>query len=117
MADQSVGFTYIYKEINPRCANGAYGAVPPRGEIALSFFVERLPIPKSTTHAVAPDGSIGDVIATDPPQEPNTVFAIRFITCGVILSVDTAKRVHGLLGRQLEQMELAQAEILKRGGK
>jgi hypothetical protein len=106
-------FKYVFDDsYNPVYANGAYGGPTPHGEIAVNFFVERNPVPLSETLAVSPDGRPAAPISREPELPDGTVEVIRFITTGVIMSRETARRVYDFLGRHLQAID-AVAEARK----
>lgn len=40
-------------------ANGCFGGIGPRGELIINFFEETYPIPRTVTHEITNQGSIG----------------------------------------------------------
>lgn len=105
MSDKAkITFNYHFSEnYNPIYVNGAYGGVGPKGEIIINFFLERPGIPISHTHEINNDGSLSSK-PKSVPQNPlsNT---IRFIETGIVLSFESAKRIHTWLGQKIEEIE------------
>ena len=50
---KSAGFRVVH-------ADGVWGGATPRGYVAMNFFSERAPIPKSLTHEIMKDGNLGE---------------------------------------------------------
>jgi hypothetical protein len=99
-------FKYVFEDTyNPIYANGAHGGPTPHGEIAINFFFERNPVPLSETFAVSPDGRVTETLAREPALSPGTIEIIRYVSTGVIMSRETAKRVYDFLGRQLQALD------------
>lgn len=102
--DRQITFEYVYsKEYNPIYCNGAYGGISSHGEIIANFFLERMPIAKSTTNIVNPDGSLGGEVKSEPEELNDTI--IRYITNGIILNKNDAKSIYDWLGAQIEELE------------
>jgi hypothetical protein len=100
-------FTYDY---NPKYVNGAHGGVSPRGELVVNFYLERPPLPNAVSHEINQNGTIGAEGAVDP-ADLNTSL-VRYVTTGVVLSLQTARDLHSWLGekvRELEVLEQARA--------
>ncbi len=100
-------FTYDY---NPKYVNGAHGGVSPRGELVVNFYLERQPLPNAVSHEINQNGTIG----AESSIEPGDLHAslVRYVTTGVVLSLQTARDLHGWLGekiRELEALEQARA--------
>jgi hypothetical protein len=104
-----LAFHYIkspeYREIS---AHGALGGPTPRGDIWMSLFGERYPIPRIVEYAVA--GKPGDAITIDestaqPTNVESRQGVIRHVEVTVYMTSDMAKRLHGWLGKQIEVVE------------
>jgi hypothetical protein len=107
---RKVSFKYIFSpDYNPVYANGAYGGPTSQGEIAVNFFVERQPVPIEDTWSISPDGKLLEQVAREPKGEEGTALIIRFVTGGVIMNLEVAKRVYAFLGRHIAQLEGAMA--------
>jgi len=101
---EQIRFKYIFSnEYNPVFSNGVLGGVSFKGEFILHFFQERVPVPKSITHELNADDTLGDEIERDPADHSRLV--IRYITTGVTLNYGDAKRVHAWLGENLKRFE------------
>ncbi|HET6421432.1 MAG TPA: hypothetical protein VFG19_14850 [Geobacteraceae bacterium] len=100
-------FTYDY---NPKYVNGAHGGVSPRGELVVNFYLERPPLPNAVSHEINPNGTIGPEAAVDPEDLNSSL--VRYVSSGVVLSLQTARDLHSWLGekiRELEALERARA--------
>jgi hypothetical protein len=101
---QEIIFKYKFKDdYNPVYANGAFGGVTPLGEITINFYCERHPIPYSTTHQVNEDTSLGEIINNNPEDHQNQF--IRYIESGVILNLESAKRIYEWFGANIKLLE------------
>ena len=102
---ETINYDYIKSgQFRVVYADGAYFALNPLG-LTISFFSERQPIPRRTTHKVKSDGTVGDEIIE---QRVVRDAVIRDTESAVIMSVDTAKRVRDKLGEIIAQYEDAQ---------
>jgi len=108
-SDPSVSFKYIFTyDYNPVYVNGAHGGLSPRGELVANFYLERQPLPNEITHAVTPEGAIGDITAVDPKDLNSSL--VRYVPCGIVLNYENARNLHQWLGNNISEMErLAQA--------
>ncbi len=97
MEQKTIKFEYKFPEdYAPIYANGCYGGKSPKGEIVINFFSERYPVPNSETFELT-NGTIGarkDVDSTEIP-------VIRSVSCGVIMTEDSAREIYSWLGRVL----------------
>ena len=111
--DANINFKYIFTyDYNPVYVNGAHGGISPRGEIIMNFYLERMPLPNELSHAINPDGSIGDVVSVDPSDLNNSI--IRYVPNGIILNLQSAVDLQNWLGSkiaELEQLTKARAEM------
>ena len=104
-----VRFRYIFPEdYNPVYANGVHGGLTPRGEVVMNFFLERLGLPYSQTHDVR-DQKLGKVVRKEPEQP----VIVRYVTTGVVLTIDNAKTIHKWLGDWIDRAERAAEEATK----
>lgn len=102
--NRQIEFKYVFSEdYNPIYCNGAYGGVATQGEIIVNFYLERMPLPKSLTHEINPDGSLSGVVETDPSDLGSKV--IRYVNSGIILNEASAKSIYEWLGRQICELE------------
>lgn len=113
-----VSFRYVFRDdYNPMYANGAHGGVTTQGEIALNFYVERQPLPHVEIHNISPDGKLSALVEREPPQpgEHGALNVIRYITTGVLMNKEVARRVYDFIGRQLAHLEgtVAQSETIE----
>lgn len=97
-------FKYVYADdYNPVYANGAHGGITPRGELVMNFYLERMALPRSITHEINPNGTIGAEAAAEPADLKNSL--VRFIDTGVVLNCQSAKELHLWLGERIKEME------------
>ncbi len=101
----NVRFKYVFEDnYNPVYANGAYGGPTSQGEVAINFYVERQPVPIEESWTVSPDGTLGKQVSREPQDQEATTI-IRFVTGGVIMNRDVAKRIYDFIGRALAQVD------------
>ncbi len=112
-------FKYNFSDdYNPFPANGAYGGVCPTGEIIINFYLERHPLPVSITYETDGSGNILHEIAREPEDQKSSI--VRYINTGVVLNVDSAKRICAWLQDQIssaEKMALEQDNVKQKGEK
>jgi hypothetical protein len=96
-------FTYDY---NPEYVNGAHGGVSPRGELIMNFYLERPPLPNSVSHEINRNGTIGPEATVDPADLNTSI--VRYVSTGVVLSLQTARELHGWLGEKIRELEALQ---------
>ena len=99
---KKVLFKYKFPETyNPVYANGAHGGITPQGELCLNFFLERQPVPNKETYGFSDDGRVtAKPIEFEPVDKADAVF-VRYVSTGVVMSMDTARRLMALIQRQL----------------
>ena len=69
-------------------ADGVHGGLHPRGNIQMSFFSERVPIPKKVSHEIADDGRLGKEIVAERESRDGIV---REVEVGVVMGVEEAR--------------------------
>lgn len=103
-----VHFKYVFHDdYNPEYANGAHGGPTTQGEISIAFYVERNPLPIEESFAVSPDGQLSKPLGREPQLQDGTATVIRYVTTGVIMNLEVAKRVHDFLGKSIATLEAA----------
>lgn len=101
---RTINFHYVFPEdYNPVYCTGAYGGISPQGDIIANFYLERMPIPKSLTHELNDDGSLGEIVQTSPDDLSQKV--IRYVSAGVVLNESNARSICDWLRRQLDELE------------
>jgi hypothetical protein len=101
---QELTFKYVFAaDYNPVYVNGAHGGVSPRGELVMNFYLERMALPRSVTHEINPNGTIGNEVAAEPEGLKSSM--VRFIDAGVVLNFQSAKELHLWLGERVNEME------------
>ncbi|MBI4775104.1 MAG: hypothetical protein HY788_13175 [Deltaproteobacteria bacterium] len=99
-----ITFKYVYQnDYKPVYVNGVYGGTSPRGEIELNFFHERRDLANEITHDLDSSGRLGKVIRTDPKNLNATM--VRFISTGVVMSVESARELNVWLQQKIEEAE------------
>lgn len=99
-----IKFKYLFEDnYNPVYVNGAIGGVNPRGEIVINFFLERHAIPKAQTHEISAKGGLGEVKKNEP--EDLTQSMVRYISSGVVFSLQNAKDFQKWLDVEIKKLE------------
>ncbi len=102
---EKISFKYIFSEdYNPIYVNGAYGGLTSHREIVVNFFFERNGLPYSQTQKVNKDGTLGPPEATKP--EDNDTSFVRVIETGIIMNIDTAKKIRDWLDEKINNLEV-----------
>ena len=101
MGNDSVNIKYIYdKDYNPKFVTGAYGGPISPNELAINFFLERQPVPKSTSIKVDAQGT---------PIEENIDIgnwtAVRVVQNGIIVSLKEAENIYNWLGEHIKSLK------------
>jgi hypothetical protein len=79
--------------------SGAQGGLTPVGEIFVSVYNDRSPIPQATTHQIMPNGRLGGEILEERISKGGMV---REVEAGLLMDIGTAETLHRWLGKQLE---------------
>lgn len=83
-------------------ADGVFGGPTPQQFISMSFFSERLAIPRQTTQAVGPDAQLGkEIIEKRVVRDA----IIRELEICVMLTPQIAIKLHEWLGNHIEQIK------------
>lgn len=80
--------------------DGAVGGPTPRGGLFISFYLERSPIPQTTTHELTKQEGLGQEIARTGKDG-----VIREIECGVVMNLEAAKALSQWLEIQIQKLE------------
>lgn len=100
----SLKFKYMFpNDYNPVYINGIYGGLSPRGEIVANFFLERSPLPYTETITIDDKGQIIAGGVTEPPE--HNINVIRYVSTGIVMSLENAKSFHQWLGQHIQQLE------------
>jgi len=89
-------------------ADGAYGGITPQLGLFLSFFNERLPIPRVLVHSVKPDGSLGEQISAECESKDGV---IREEEIGVAMNVVVARALVQWLQDKIQEVERLQSML------
>lgn len=84
--------------------DGATAGITPGGLLHVAIFNERPAIPQQTVHPIEPDGKVGA-----PTSTITRGGIVREVEVEALMSLDTAKAIHGLLARQIALLEEALA--------
>ena len=95
---KSLKFKYVYPEdLRDLYVNGVFGGVTPRNEIHAHFFSERHPIPKSVTHELKENGSLGPEKSIEKGGD-----VVRFVQTSIIMDVGAATVLRDWLTQNIE---------------
>ena len=104
MNNKSIKYIYKFAEnYNPIYSNGAYGGGTPNGEIIINFYLERQPIPYSEIRQIDETGQLSDEVILEPAGHDINV--VRYVSTGVVLSLEKAKSIHEWLGHHIKHFE------------
>jgi hypothetical protein len=92
-------------------ADGAIGGFTPRGQMFMSLYSERAPLPDVTVQAVE-NGQLGQEIIE---QRKSSEGILREIEVGVIMDLNVAKSLAAWLKERIEIMEQIQSNSRVRG--
>lgn len=102
---KKIQFKYKFDDnYNPNYVTGALGGITPSGDIVASFFFERQSIPKKETYEITEEGSLNPEPIERYPEDQSFT-AIRFIETGIIMNLDTAKKVRAWLDKNITSLE------------
>lgn len=88
-----------YREIH---VDGAYGGVTPKGQLALSFYAERFPIPKSSDFEIDLTGSKMTKIADSDDSKKGVLREYEF---GVYMTYESAKALLDFMQKKISELE------------
>ena len=75
----------------------------------MSFYQERPGLPRKEQRSLQQDGRVGELLNREPSQEHPKV--VRYVSCGVIMNLAAAERLHTWLESKIEQAKnLTQSE-------
>lgn len=91
----------------PLYANGAYGNITPQGEIVVNFYFENNEYPDKQTFNITEEDKLGE---PEKPEDPEIPKIIRSVNVGVILDLNSAKRINEWLAGKIKQLEKMKSE-------
>ena len=98
---KEVSFRYVFPgDLRDLYVNGAWGGITPRGELYLHLYSERQPVPKTTVHEIASDGSLGAETGRETGGD-----VVRIVQTSVVMKVETARLLRDWLDERIDRME------------
>ena|SRR5436190_23367808 len=94
--------------------DGAWGGMSPKGNIQISVFNERTPIPREVTHEMIAEGdhySLGKEVASERVGKDGVV---REVEADLVLSIDTAEGLYHWLGNKLKEIKALKGDADKK---
>lgn len=88
--------------------DGVVGGPTPNGKLWLSFYTERLPLPRVVRYALIPGGQAGEFsVDTSNPGVPleSRGGIVRNVELGLYLSVETAEHLRDWLERHIKEIK------------
>ena len=82
--------------------DGAHGGITPRGAIFAALYSERSPIPETTTHPIAEDGTLGEENKEDRKAREGIV---REVEVGIMMDLGSAEAFHQWLGNHIKTLK------------
>lgn len=108
-----ITFKYKFAEdYNPFYVNGAQGGILPNGDLAINFYLERLPLPNEQDFEIDEKGTIGSNPVRNEPHNLESSM-IRMVQSGVIMNSATAEALYNWLGQQIDSLHKIQDSKLK----
>lgn len=89
-----------YRQIH---VDGAHGGVTPRGNINLSFYAERVVIPKGTIFEVTREGDLGSTIENTKESLEGFVREFEF---GIYMDIKTAESLKEFLEVKIKELNI-----------
>jgi hypothetical protein len=90
--------------------DGVVGGITPHGDLFLSLFNERLPLPDSVEQEIFPDGKLGPVVRSETKSHGGIV---REMETGIIIDQNTARALVDFLSDQLKTIDKFKKEDTK----
>lgn len=87
----------------PTFVNGAFGGINPQKQLVVNFYFENNPTPESQTFELNENGKLGNELERKP--ESDILYINREITTGIILDLESAKRISNWLNNKITQLE------------
>lgn len=94
--------------------DGAFGGISPRGYIQFTMYNERQAIPRITERHLERSEKGAATYGVEHPIESREGF-VRELEVGVIMDINTAKKLHAWLGNKIGEWSAAAAQM-KWGG-
>lgn len=91
-------------------ADGVWGGITPQGQMAFTFYSERMPIPQQLTHEVREDGSLGSEVAG---SRVGRTAIVREAEVCVYMNPEVARAFQAFIGDQLAKID----ELVKARGR
>lgn len=100
-SQSEIDFHYI-KTDNYRTfhVDGAFGGPTPNGQIYISLFIERAPIPEIVRHKINADGTISEEVSRIGKKG-----VVRETEAGLIMSLEVAKILQNWLNQKIIEAE------------
>lgn len=86
-------------------ADGVFGGVSPKGALRMSFFNERLALPKSVTHKVVQEGDAVRVGEEIVAKRNSLNGVVREVEVDVVMNLESAKAFQLWLGNKIKELE------------
>ncbi len=81
--------------------NGCYGGLGPRGELIINFFEETFPLPKTVTHEVIADGTLGK----QKTVEIEGGNLVRHVQASIAVSIEHAESIGKWMLKNVEDFK------------
>lgn len=105
----AVEFHYIFPDTyNPVYSNGVYGGIAGQGDISIHFYHERAAIPYRVIHALK-EGQLAEETAREPRADELQM--VRYVTTGVVMNLEAAKRLQQWLGEKIAGLEILTQQV------
>lgn len=91
--------------------NGVWGGVTPRGDVWADFFYECYAVPEEVTHAVLPEGRLGEELSRQGSHDLQ-----RTLLVGMMLTAEQAESIGRWLQAKAREIRTAKEEQGGMGG-
>jgi len=98
---KKLAFKYVYPDnLRDLYVNGAWGGITGRKEVHIHFYSERPPIPKSVSHELNADSTLGKQIKEETGGD-----IVRLVQASIIMDFNTAVSIRNWLNRMMESLQ------------
>jgi hypothetical protein len=89
----------LYREIH---VDGLIGGLTPRGKVTISFYAERMVIPKCEEHKIEEGGKLGELMKVSSDSKEGIIREIEF---EAYLDIDTIRDIKNWLEIKIKEHE------------
>ena len=102
-APPKVRFEYIKSSLfRVIHSDGAFGGMTPRGDLLITFYSERFPIPTATMHEIGPSGELGQELRSERETRKGI---LREVEVAIQFDLDVVKNFASWLQEKIPEAE------------